>query len=94
MIELNEHKTNPYDSTPLYSGFSMTFDNGNTISVQFGHGNYCDNKHESSFCCNNAEIAIWNKDGKDYYFDGSAVKGYCSTDEIAEYIYLASTTVF
>jgi hypothetical protein len=24
-------------------GFQMTFENGWTISVQFGYGNYCDN---------------------------------------------------
>ena len=26
-------------------GFQMTFENGWTISVQFGYGNYCDNNH-------------------------------------------------
>ena len=26
-------------------GFKMTFDNGLTVSVQWGDCNYCDNKH-------------------------------------------------
>ena len=28
-------------------GFHITFNNGLTISVQFGAGNYCSNKEES-----------------------------------------------
>jgi hypothetical protein len=55
-------------------GFSITFEHGTTISVQFGRGNYCNNKDKGGFepprpndgiyRCNNAEIAIWNADGK------------------------------
>jgi hypothetical protein len=52
-------------------GFRITFDNGYTLSVQYGLGNYCDrqdygqfnepsdpSKIESSTC----EIAVWDKD--------------------------------
>ena len=77
-------------------GFQMTFENGWTISVQFGYGNYCDNHHhpegwnfskkqevtESS----DAEIAIWGADGKWYNFGSDTVKGYCSADEVATWI--------
>lgn len=77
-------------------GFQMTFENGWTISVQFGHGNYCDNNHhpegwnfskkqevtESS----DAEIAIWDADGEWYNFGSDTVKGYCSADEVATWI--------
>lgn len=28
-------------------GFHIAFENGYTVSVQFGYGNYCDNKHAS-----------------------------------------------
>ena len=77
-------------------GFQMTFENGWTISVQFGYGNYCDNHHhpegwnfskkqevtESS----DAEIAIWDADGEWYNFGSDTVKGYCSADEVATWI--------
>jgi hypothetical protein len=57
-------------------GFQMTFNNGLTISVQIGAGNYCDNRcnsifEESKRSCgeyiiqsSNAEIAIWDSTGK------------------------------
>ncbi len=51
-------------------GFHLIFDNGITLSVQFGAGNYCDNyenefifPYPSSESCENAEIAIYNKNG-------------------------------
>lgn len=50
-------------------GFQITFDNGWTVSVQFGPGNYCENRNESlSFYTDidhrnavsrDAEIAAW-----------------------------------
>jgi hypothetical protein len=56
-------------------GFQMIFENGLTISVQMGVGNYCSRKNimgymeemnkrcgETIIECNNAEIAIWDKD--------------------------------
>jgi hypothetical protein len=53
------------------SGFHIEFDNGLTISVQFGHGAYCDNRNSSvddvtgdyDFC-RNAEIAVFDSKGK------------------------------
>jgi hypothetical protein len=58
-------------------GFHITFNNGLTISVQFGAGNYCSNKEESyNFSMNQdavdsstAEIAIWNDSGKWFAFN-------------------------
>ena len=52
-------------------GFHMTFPNGVTVSVQFGSGNYCDNrwKFAEEFTkneilgCPNAEVAVWDRDG-------------------------------
>jgi len=53
-------------------GFHITFENGYTVSVQFGPGNYCDNYdraigredeacgREGSFT---AECAVWQGDG-------------------------------
>jgi hypothetical protein len=80
----------------LNKGFQMTFQNGWTISVQFGFGNYCQNNHhpEGFYFSQNvaivesqdAEIAIWDKEGKFYNFGGDDVKGYCSPNEVAEWI--------
>ena len=78
------------------TGFQMTFENGWTISVQFGYGNYCDNnRHPDGFDFGknkdivqsyDAEIAMWNN-GTWYTFeDGDTVKGYCSADEVATWI--------
>jgi hypothetical protein len=77
-------------------GFQMTFENGWTISVQFGYGNYCQNQHHPNgfyFSKNqdvtsseDAEIAIWDNEENWYNFGSDTVKGYCSTNEVAEWI--------
>lgn len=45
-------------------GFHLTFANGLTLSVQFGRGNYCQNRNitsdEQFLSSKDAEIAIWN----------------------------------
>lgn len=96
MININNHVKSMADLTQVPSGFSMTFANGNTISVQFGAGNYCANKLESNTCCANAEIAIWDKNNKDYTFadDWDQVKGYCSADDVAKWINFAANYEF
>jgi hypothetical protein len=65
-------------------GFHVTFANGWTVSVQFGIGNYCDNRSleldldyidqdgETYWPCvtsGNAEIAAWDANGKWYSFN-------------------------
>jgi hypothetical protein len=81
-------------------GFQMTFENGCTISVQFGYRNYCDNydNHPDGYDFSNgktmvessdAEIAIMLPNGEFYDFGNDLVKGYCSADEVADYIKLA-----
>lgn len=74
----------------------MTFENGWTISVQFGYGNYCVNGHhpggwdfsktQDTVVSSDAEIAIWDVDGEWYNFGSDTVKGYCSADEVATWI--------
>jgi hypothetical protein len=75
------------------SGFHMTFENGWTISVQFGIGYYCDNRNYEMYTveadrqaardgCVNAEIAGFSPDGKMYDFDTDTVKGWVSADEV------------
>jgi hypothetical protein len=52
-------------------GFHITFQNGYTVSVQFGPGNYCDNydeRWENITKCGEAgsttaECAVWSGDG-------------------------------
>lgn len=63
-----------YFSITLGRGFHITFENGVTVSVQFGPGNYSDNySREFSADANReagergsstAEVAIWDKDGR------------------------------
>jgi len=77
-------------------GFQMVFENGWTISVQFGYGNYCDNNHHPEgfdfakkteiVKSSDAEIAIWDKDGEWFDFGGDTIKGYCTADEVADWI--------
>ena len=54
-------------------GFQITFENGWTISVQYGSGNYCENRNlhghdmiewknrDGVIISLNAEIAIWDE---------------------------------
>lgn len=82
----------------LNKGFQITFENGWTISVQFGFGNYCSKKQsgykesmESDiWSSDDAEIAIWDKEGNWYNFGNDEVKGFCSADEVAEWIQFTS----
>jgi hypothetical protein len=75
-------------------GFHLTFENGNTISVQFGLGSYSSNRKQSKPKSNTAEIAIWNTNGDWYVFDDNTVKGWCSPDEVAEWIQFAKSNTF
>lgn len=77
-------------------GFSMVFENDWTISVQFGYGNYCQNNHhpdgfyfsknQDVVTSEDAEIAIWDKNGDRYNFGNDTVKGYCSANDVAGWI--------
>ena len=93
MIKINEGSKSMDDlETQVPSGIWMTFENGNTISIQFGWGNYSSNREESHPEATSAEIAIWNTDNKWYEFEQDTVKGWCDADEVAKWIYFASTT--
>ncbi len=79
-------------------GFHLAFENGLTISVQFGYGNYCANKHKSpkENRCTSAEIAIFptkNIKGVDWLTNkflpksrGMDVVGWVKPDELASLI--------
>lgn len=88
-------------ASTLNKGFQLTFENELTISVQFGSGNYCERKiglwvpnDEMKYDIvksSNAEIAIWDKNGKWFNFGSDEVKGWVEANEIAKWIYLVST---
>jgi hypothetical protein len=66
------------------TGFSLTFDNGWTVSVRYGPGYYCATKFATSVPerCTNAEVAIIDPNGN---FEGE-VRGYTSPDDVAKII--------
>ena len=82
-------------------GFHMTFENGVTVSVQFGAGNYCDNHDEDitsiipkNTTSSNAEIAIWTKNNKwitkEYQDKGDDVLGWLTANEVLDALNWAS----
>ena len=85
-------------SSTYNRGFALKFENGWTISVQFGLMNYCERhsvKQGQSFRDDmqnpitkslTAEIAIYNDEYNWYNFGHDTVKGHCTADEVAEWI--------
>lgn len=74
-------------------GFHMTFENGWTLSVQFGSGNYCDNYNHSVYSkepippSRDAEIAAWNDKGEWMKVsEYGEVLGNVTPDMLVEYI--------
>lgn len=79
-------------------GFHMTFENGWTVSIQFGYGNYGDNYNTSreeiaesrGAKSNTAEIAAWDENGvwHEFQCDGytNTVAGHKSPDEVLAFI--------
>ena len=82
MIVLNKGFDN------VYSGLTITFDNGYSINIQFGIGNYCENRSESKNKSKNVEVSIFDKDDIFYRLEGMTddVKGYVQMDELADII--------
>ena len=81
-------------------GFHIKFGNGRTISVQWGVGNYCDNRDSDPTCLTTEQVhrAVGEKgsstaevmlSGDDIMAAG--VKGYCSPAEVAVMVYWAAT---
>lgn len=78
-------------------GFQMKFENGLTISVQFGTMNYCERrKFDLDYLSEmktdivqsaDAEIAIWDENDNWFNFGTDQVKGWCSPDEVADWIH-------
>ena len=70
------------NKTVYHNGFSMTFENGYTISIQFSEKNYSDGK-------TTAEVAAWSEDGTWFKLGSNDdVVGWRTTDEVADLIQL------
>ena len=77
-------------------GFRMNFENGLTISVQWGTMNYCEKKNlgaeykdemkEPIWASTSAEVAVFNDEGIVPVGNSDAVIGWCSADEVATVI--------
>lgn len=94
--------TKGFKST-MCKGFTMTFANGLTASVQWGFGNYCDNHHNIDLAFNDtdiesstAEVAVFH--GKRNMIDvnhflpkelGSCdtVAGWLTPDQVVDFLY-------
>jgi hypothetical protein len=82
-------------------GFTVTFENGWTASVQWGAGNYCANRYgydkprERMDACESrdAEVAAWDADGRDHAFSrtvGDTCKGWMSPHEVMKFLNMVS----
>lgn len=77
-------------------GFHMKFANGWTASVQWGTGNYCDNRgmrysptanaEAGAKGSTTAEIAAWDAEGEWHTFGVEEVKGYVTPDEVVAFL--------
>lgn len=71
-------------------GFWIEFENGYRVSVQFGFGNYCENRDGQSFYSADAEIAAWDTNNHNKWYAhpewGDDVKGYCTPAEVLDFM--------
>ena len=91
----------------MNKGFSMTFTNGNTISVQWGVANYCEHymsemDHKLSqawdvWKSKDTEMAAWDEQGNWHNFErgcgigGKQVQGYISADDVLAFMNFVAT---
>jgi hypothetical protein len=68
-------------------GFHMTFENGWTVSVQFGKNNYVSDRSNTG-ASPDAEIAAWDENDNWYKFEqnGDTVNGWNHADAVADFI--------
>ena len=96
----NQNSSSKFISTDN-KGFGITFQNGFTISVQWGTDNYCEKKHlgadlneemkTPSWRSKTAEIAVFDKDGKIVSVgERDDVIGWLIPNEVAKAIEIVS----
>lgn len=74
-------------ATSRESGFHMTFENGWTVSVQWGEGTYSNhNKDNGRMTGRSAEVAAWDKNGTWYDFGTDKVNGWLPPDKVLEFM--------
>ena len=75
-------------------GFQISFNNGYTVSVQFGSGTYCSNRDlpygEKVPPSDTAETALMTKDGFVEY-QGDDVQGYMTPSEVLKLMMYAES---
>jgi hypothetical protein len=80
-------------------GFQIKFENGNTISVQWGPANYCSPTHDEgrgaaydapaqtgTWSSETAEVAAWNSNCDWHNFGGDTVNGWLTPKEVIEFM--------
>ncbi|MDP6128317.1 MAG: hypothetical protein QGH77_01800 [Planctomycetota bacterium] len=80
-------------------GFQITFENGNTVSVQWGPNNYCKPTDERGrgapyeapteamlWGATTVEVAAWDSDGNWHNCGGDQVKGWLTPEEVLEFM--------
>ena len=79
-------------------GFQITFDNGYTVSVQFGPGNYSSNYNLSMLdnmgkpmTANSAETALLDPDGNFVAYKDDDVQGYQTPNDVLELLAYANS---
>ncbi len=90
MIKCCTHTKSIGDNTKVPAGIFMKFKNGNEISIQWGFANYCSNRVETQEETLTAEIMITDSNGHKHHFGDDFVKGWCSADEVAEWIFFSA----
>ena len=90
MLRINDNK-----------GFSITLDNGYSVSVQFGPGNYGSNReldpmtrdyaNNNGLTATTAETALLGPDGNFVEYDGDDVQGYRTVNDILALLNYAAT---
>jgi len=86
------------------SGFHITFDNGNTVSVQWGYYNMCSKRNDLPLAADdpsveedmstpspNAEIAAWDSKGQWYSFGDDDVRGWVTPEDIVSFMGFVSS---
>lgn len=76
-------------------GVQFEFDNGVTISVQIGRGNYGDNYDYPHYeitrenplpGSTRAEVAVWGRDGEWFDLNGDLVAGYVPVQDVLAFM--------
>ena len=81
-------------------GFQITFDNGYTVSVQFGPGNYGSNRQldpmtrdytdNNGLSATTVETALMNPEGEFVSYKDDDVQGYQNVNDVLELLNFAS----